>query len=450
MESESIPPDGEPLHQLLLSSIFQPVEWPAFVGIGVVMLLLVVSGLISGSEIAFFSLRPRDIQNLGQSDDGRDRAILHLLDRPRLLLSTILVANNFVNVAITILMFYIVREVLDMDRLPDYVGLLVTAAIVTPFMVLFGENTPKVYANQNNVGLARFTVRFIAVLRTLFAPISVLLVRSGLFFEKRFKRRTADIDFEEIEKAIEISADENSTLQDMAILKGIIHLGDTTVRQIMRPRMEMEALDVDWTFTKVIAVIRETGYSRFPVYEESIDNIRGVLYAKDLLAHLTRDDGFDWHDLIREATYVPETKKIDDLLREIQASRRHLVIVVDEYGGTQGLVSLEDILEEVVGDIQDEFDEESLRSTFRKLDDRNYIFEAKTTIHDVCKYLDVDTDAFDEARGEADSLGGLVLELVGRIPSKGDRVRHDRYEFIVLEMDTNRIVTVKLTIHDDD
>jgi putative hemolysin len=441
MESESIPPGEEPyLYFLQFFSVFSP---DILIGIGVILILLILSALISGSEVAFFSMSPKNMEELKENQHPKDKYILELLDRPRFLLSTILISNNLINVSIIIIANFVLSAILPSTH--HVVQLLVNVVLVTTLLVFFGEVAPKVFATQNNLTLARFTSGFIKLLRTFFYPISWVLVKTGLIVEKKFQERSKEIDIEEIEKAIELSSNNGSSREDVAILKGIVKFGNTSVRQIMNPRIDIVALDIAQPYNEVMDEVRKSGYSRMPVYNETIDKIEGILYIKDILGHLDEKEDFAWQKLLREPMFVPETKKIDDLLKEIQESRTHLAIVVDEYGGTSGLVTLEDILEEVIGDIKDEFDED-FEQEFRQLSDDTYLLDGKIALNDLCKILQIDNDTFDEAKGESDTLAGLLLELLGEIPRKGAKISHQNFNFTVLEIERNRIQKVKMQI----
>lgn len=442
MESESLPPGG---YQLFLNilDILQIFDFNIIASIISVIILLILSGLISGSEVAFFSISPKDIEVLKLGNKINDIAVLKLLHKPRFLLATILIANNFVNVSIIIISNYFLSVLIPTPN--EVIQVLINVVLVTAILVFFGEVAPKVSATQNNLGLARLTSRMLLVLRWLFYPLSWILVKSGLFIEKRFQSKNREIDLEEIEKAIELSSTSGSSREDVAMLKGIVNFGNTTVKQIMTPRIDIISLEIEENFHAVMAAVREHGYSRMPVYRETLDKIEGVLYIKDILEHTDQEENFNWQNLIREAMFVPETKKIDDLLREIQENRKHLAIVVDEYGGTSGIVTLEDILEEVVGDIKDEYDE-IIDTEFRKINDNTYLFEGKVFLNDLIKILDLDNDTFDEVKGESDSIGGLILELIGEIPKKGAKISFKNFHFTVLEVEKYRIQKVKVQI----
>nr|AOE11776.1 magnesium and cobalt efflux protein CorC [uncultured bacterium] len=407
----------------------------------VLITLLAFSALISGSEVAFFSITPAQIQDLKESEDKADFRVRNLLERPRLLLATILISNNFVNVSIIILFNFLMNQLLPDSSIQ--VIAVINAAILTPILVFFGEVSPKVFANQNNLFLARMTARFFKFLRGVTYPLGWLLVKTGLIIERRFENLNHEIDLDEIEKAIDLSTTDGSTQEDVEILKGIVHFGNTNVKQIMTPRVDIIAVQNAYSFGEILELVRESGYSRLPVYEETIDKIEGVLYLKDLLEHLDKGDDYLWQELIREPFFVPEAKKIDDLLREIQANRKHQAIVVDEYGGTKGLVTLEDILEEVLGEIRDEFDE-SFEQSYKKINKNSFVFDAKITLIDMCEALGIEEDEFEEFMAENGTLAGLILELAGELPKKESVFTYKKYVFTVLTMEKNRVGRVKL------
>ena len=447
MESDSLPP-SEPF-SLMIYLAFMLANNASFyilpIGL-IIVLLLIFSAIISGSEVAFFSISPGQLEALKESEDENDKKVLNLLERPRFLLATILISNNFVNISIIILFNFLMTSLL-----PNFSAELIAiinAAALTPVLVFFGEVSPKVFANQNNMLIARSTAGFFKILRVLFYPLGFVLVKSGLVIERRFENLNHEIDLDEIEKAIDLSTNDGSTQEDVNILKGIVHFGNTTVKQIMVPRMDVVAVKLSYSFNDILDRVREHGYSRMPVFENSIDKIEGVLYLKDLIEHLDKGNDFKWQDLIREPFFIPEAKKIDDLLREIQVNRKHQAIVVDEYGGTKGIVTLEDILEEVLGEIKDEFDDE-LESTFKKLSDNVYLFDAKIGLIDMCEVLHVEEDEFEEFMSESGTLAGVILELSGEIPKKGAKFTYGKYDFIVISMEKHRIDKVKLTVKND-
>lgn len=403
---------------------------------------------MSGSEVAYFSLDNNDVDELEKETDKTSKRILKLLKEKQYLLATILVANNFINIAIILLSTFIVGQFIS-EEMPQWLIFSIEVILVTFLLVLFGEVSPKVYASSNNVKLARLMAGPLSVLRKLTYPISALLVNSTSLIERRMAKRydkNQAVSMEDIDQAIELAVtDTQNAKQEIRLLKSIVKFGNVSVKQIMRSRVDVTAIEQETGFHELLELVRASGYSRIPVYDDNFDNVTGVLYAKDLLEHLGKEDIFKWQDVIRSAMYVPETKKIDDLLHEFQEKRTHIAIVVDEYGGTAGLVTLEDILEEIIGEIKDEFDDD-IELDYTKLDDYNYLFEGKTMLNDVCRVVGVDTTTFDAIKGDSDSLAGLVLELAGRIPKINESVEYQNYRFLTTAADKRRIKQVKMTI----
>lgn len=418
----------------------------------IILVLIFFSGVMSASEIAFFSLSNAELGSLRESEDPEDNRVAKLLDRPRYLLSSIVITNNLTNIGVIMTSYFVTKRMLFFSDVTVLNFVIPGSALefvwnlvfVTFLLVLFGEATPKVYATHNKLKIARAMSGVFLIMVKIYEPINYILVGSTKQIEKRLKRYNTEIDIEEINKAIEITVEKKESKQDAKMLKGIVHFGNITVKQIMRPRTDVAALDYEFNFTELMSFIRETGYSRYPVYKNSLDDIIGVLNIKDLLEHLNQDESFGWQSMVREPFFVPEGKKIDDLLREIQENRKHLAIVVDEFGGTAGIITLEDIIEEVVGDITDEFDD-TVDSNFRKLDDKNFLSDGNTPLVDVCRLMEIDTETFDEVRGEAETLAGLILEIAGRIPKNGEEIRQLNYKFTIISVMNNRIEKVKIT-----
>ncbi len=428
--------------------------------------LLICSALVSGSEVAFFSLSKTDLQNLDTENSPVDKCIKKLRLKPRELLATILVANNLINIAIVILTDYLIRRTLPDALLSEWgnqlaelfnmslgfantlIRFIMTVGLVTFLLLLFGEVAPKIYANVNHLGFSKFMARPISGLNWLFRPISKILVRWGTAMENRVGNSQAiTTSREQLDKAIKLTvSQEQDAEEEVDILRGILKFGDVSTKQIMKPRMDVLALDLETKYREVIDMIKEHGYSRIPVFEEDFDNIKGILYVKDLLGHNEEGNDFAWQDLVRtDILYIPEAKKIDDLLKEFQKKRMHMAIVVDEFGGSAGIVTLEDIMEEVIGDIKDEFDEEE-EIEYTKIDDFNYIFEGKSLLNDVARLIEEDTEVFDRVKGSSDSLAGLILELVGSIPKKNAEFIFDRFSFKILAVNKRRIEKIKITI----
>lgn len=447
MEASSSPDPypPSPLSMLLLLSVNAPtaeVYW-AFASI---LVLITASALISASEVAYFSLSPKEIDELSEKDeDDASKRVVALLSRPRYLLSTILILNNFVNVGITIISYFAFKSIIDFNVHP-IIGFVLNVIGVTFFIVIFGEALPKTYATKHQMQVAYFMSLPLYWARKLFMPLSYVLVSSTNIIEKRLKRsKNSDVNLEELEHAIDLTANGEGGSEEINMLKGIVKFSNITVKQIMRARVDVFSIEEDLPFKEMLQKVKEAGYSRIPVHKDTIDQIIGILYTKDLLGHLEEED-FNWKQLLRQPNFVPETKKINDLLKDIQKNRSHLSVVVDEYGGVSGIITLEDILEEVIGDINDEYDETTPELFYKKIDPYNFIFEGKTIVKDVCEALEIKDDAFDEVKGESDTLAGLVLELAGKFPQRNDEFFFDKYVFRVLEINKNRIQKIKVTI----
>lgn len=429
--------------EVILSSLnitFLPFSFTALGGIILTVLLLICSALISGSEVAFFSLSPSDIIQIKDNQSATSKAILRLLENQQKLLATILVSNNFVNIAIVVLSTYISNSIIDFSDSP-LLGFLFQVVIITFVLLLFGEIIPKVYANHASSRFAHFMSIPLLVLSKIFLPISYFLMSSTKIVDKRFVKKK-NISINDLSDALELTSE--AIADDKEILKGIIEFGTIEVSEIMCPRVDVLSIDNNTPFTDIINQIIDAGYSRIPVYNESFDNIKGILYIKDLLPHIHKNDTFRWQSLVRPPYFIPEKKKINDLLEELQAKRIHLAIVVDEYGGTSGIITMEDILEEIVGEISDEFDIDDLN--FTKIDENNYLFEGKTLLNDFYKILDLDTSIFDEIKGDADTLAGLILELKGEFPDLYDIIKYKTFSFKIEEIDNRRIKKIKTTL----
>ena len=415
----------------------------AIVAIVLAVLLLFASGFVSASEIAFFSLSPNDLSEIEEEEHPSDKRIMSLLKDSERLLATILISNNFVNVTIIMLCNFFFAQVVDFGG-SVIVEFLVITVILTFLLLLFGEIMPKIYSAQHTLRFTRFAAPVLALLEKLFRPLSSLLVRSTFIVNKCVSKKNYNISVDDLSQALELT-DKSEISEESNILEGIIRFGGETAKEVMTSRLDMVDLDVTATFTEVLDCVVENGYSRVPVYEDSQDNIKGILYIKDLLPHLKKDDTFKWQSLIRPAYFVPETKMIDDLLRDFQANKIHIAIVVDEFGGTSGIVTMEDIIEEIVGEINDEYDEEE--HSYVKINDHTYVFEAKTQLSDFYKILHIDTDAFEDVEGDADTLAGLLLEIKGDFPKLHEQLEYGDFLFEVLEMDARRILTVKVVLN---
>jgi len=404
-----------------------------------------MTAITAGAETAYFSLTAKDVAYIKTREKINARQAVQLLEHPKMLLATILVANNFINIAIIITTNMLVGSFIP-EGMSPVISFIIQVVCVTFLLVLFGEVLPKVYATQNNLRMALFSAPIIRVLLGIFRPVSRMLVTSTRFIEGKMGTKTGNnISNEDFEHAIELTVGHTATREEVNIFKGILKFGNITARQVMRTRLDVSAIDEEMTFAEVRAYCIEVGYSRLPVYKESLDKIVGVIHTKDFLPH-TEDDNFAWHELIRAAYFVHEGKLIEDLLKEFQQKRIHFAIVVDEFGGTSGIITLEDIMEEIIGDIRDEFDEEDLN--YKKIDDQNYIFEGKMLINDICRIIGENPETFEKIRGESDSLGGLILEISGKFPLVNETVSFAQYEFTVLGIEKMRIQRVKLTINE--
>jgi len=430
---------------VILDAFIQPFSISILISLLVLTVLLFLSAMISGSEIGFFSLGPQHLDKLNESTSGTSKLILKLLERPKRLLATILIANNFVNVAIVILSTYIVSLWFNMSSFP-ILAFVVQVVVITALILLLGEILPKMYASVSPVRFSKNMAGVLNILIKIFYPFSSILVRSTSFLDNKLAKKSHVLSRSELSDAIELTAGETTPEEGKKILQGIVKFGDIEVKEIMRSRVDVIALDTEAAFTDVMRVIVESGFSRIPIYEESFDQIKGILYVKDLLPHLEKTEEFKWQRLIRDAFFVPENKKINDLLQDFQEKKIHLAIVVDEYGGTSGIITLEDVLEEIVGEITDESDSGTEEFIFEKIDGQTYLFEGKTTINDFCKIVEEDDDIFDHVKGDSDSLAGLILELKGKIPEEGDETSFRNYIFKVAEADLKRIKRIRVTI----
>ena len=401
------------------------------------VLLLFCSALISGSEVALFSLSPQQVNDIEAEDNTKNKHLLKLLRMPEKLLATILIANNFVNVGIVILSSFITNSLVDFSN-AETIGFIVQVVIITFLLLLFGEIIPKVYATQTSVRFSKFMAFPLFYLEKIFRPLSVILIKSTSIVNKRISKKQ-NISMGDLSQALELTADEIT--EEMEILEGIVNFGNINVEEIMKSRVDVIAMDVRDGFGKVKSTIIESGYSRIPVYDGTFDNVSGILYVKDLLPHHHKPNTFRWQSIIRPPYYVPETKKINDLLEEFQTQKNHMAIVVDEYGGTSGIITMEDILEEIIGDITDESDEE--KDTFTLEKDGSYLFEGKTLLNDFFKIVDLDSDIFENVKGDADTLAGLLLEIKGEIPQKKEEFTYESYRFIVEAVDNRRIKKIR-------
>lgn len=425
--------------------VFASFQWlPAIKGI-ILVALLISSALISGAEVAFFSLSKGDLETLSEKSKGKN-AIVKLLETPKKLLGTILITNNFINILIVLLFaslgeYFFSNFTYEIFSIP--VRFLLEVVLVTFLILLFGEVLPKVYASRNASKFSSFIAKPVQVLNIFLTPLSIPLIKLTGVVENRLGSKKNNFSIERLSQALELTSEDATTKEEQKILKGIVNFGNTETIQIMKPRIDVFAISEEEPYENVLKEILKNGYSRNPVYRENIDTIVGVLYAKDLLAHLDKKE-FDWKSLLRAPFFVPENKKLDDLLSEFKDRKNHLAVVVDEYGGTSGIVTLEDVIEEIVGDINDEFDDEDL--SYSKIDANNFVFEGKTTIKDFCRVLeDEDEEKFEEAKGESETLAGFILEISGKFPRKGAKIDFKNYTFVVELIDRKRIKQVKVT-----
>ncbi len=443
--------------------------------IAIISFLLFLSALISGSEVAYFSLTPNDIEELEQENSTSSKRVLSLKESPSYLLATILIANNLVNIAIVLLSDFFLKKIfpdslfdywaaqlqasitwlgyLDTNILSSLMGFAITVIGVTFLLVLFGEVAPKIYARYNRVALARTVASPLQFFLRLTQPLAFLLVEGTAVIERKLASRSLDFSSasrEEIDSAIELTVNSGEegehSKQNIDILKRIVKFSDVTVRQIMRARMDITAVDQKINYHELLTVVRESGYSRIPVYDEDLDKVQGILYAKDLLGYLQETADFDWSSLVRrDVLFIPESKKISDLLREFQQDKMHMAIVIDEYGGSEGLVTLEDIMEEVIGELHDEFDDEE-EILYQKIDDFNFIFEGKTLLNDVCRIVQIPTETFDDVKGEYESFAGLLLEMRGGFPQAEEEISFPPYRFKVISLSNRRVKEILITL----
>ena len=427
--------------------LFLAIDISQLLGIVFILILLAASALISGAEVALFSLTPTDFEPELQKRSQKEQILISLLDNPKKLLATILVANNAINIAIVLLFDSLIDTAFgDLDFV--YYGVnfrfIFEVVIVTFLILLMGEILPKVYASRNKVVFAHFMAYPIQFLDKLLTPLNVPMRKVTDFFHEKLGEQRSGISVDQLSQALELTSQHDTTREEQKILQGIVTFGNTDTKQVMRPRMDIFAINESSTYQEIIPEIIENGYSRIPIFKENIDNVSGILYVKDLLPHIHSED-FEWQSLLREPYFVPENKKLDDLLNDFKTKKNHLAIVVDEYGGTSGLISLEDIIEEIVGDISDEFDDEDL--IFSKLDDNNFVFEGKTPLKDFYRILKLeDPSLFEDNKGEAETLAGFLLEISGSFPKKNDEILFDRYSFIIEVIDNKRIKQIKLSI----
>ncbi len=437
--------DPDP-HSLLIGLF--AIDSALIIRVAIMLLLLTCSALISGAEVAFFGLSGTDINDIRESKSNKGRIVIQLLERPKKLLATILITNNAINIGI-VLLFNTIGDTLFSNInyiLLSFISVrfLLEVIVATFLILMFGEILPKIYANRNRQPFSNFMAYPLKVLDFLFTPLSSPMKSASIFMYERLGRRKSSLSVDHLSQALELTSEGDTTKEEQKILEGIVTFGNTDTKQVMRPRIDIFALSDDMKFSEVMEEIKKHGYSRIPVFSENVDNVLGVLYVKDLLPYIDRKS-FNWTSLIREPYFVPENKKLDDLLLEFQDKKNHLAVVVDEYGGTSGIVTLEDIIEEIVGDISDEFDDEDL--IFSKLDDHTYVFEGKTTLKDFYRVAHIeDEDDFEDQKGESETIAGFVLEIAGSFPKRGETVRYKEYQFVVESLDKKRLKQIKVTL----
>ncbi|HAH38033.1 MAG TPA: gliding motility-associated protein GldE [Algoriphagus sp.] len=429
----------------LLTQITQPsVGYLLFNGL-LFILLLLGSALVSGSEVAFFSLSNEDLESIADEETKNGKHVARLLRSPKQLLSTILILNNLINIAIVTLTTFVSWSIFGMNA-TGIVVIMIQTIGVTFAIVFFGEIVPKVYANKAKIEFSLIMAPTINFFSTILKPISLFLMAISNLIERKIEKKGYSLSVDELNQALEITT-EDAPNEEKDILRGIVNFGTLSVKQVMRSRMEITAVDTEMDFHELMDKINKSGYSRIPVYHETIDNIEGILYIKDLLPYIERDENFAWKELIRKSFFVPENKRVDTLLKDFQQKRVHMAIVVDEYGGTSGLVTLEDLIEEIIGEINDEFDDKD-DMFFQEIDSSTFIFEGKISLNDFCKKLDLDSQIFDDVKGESESLGGLLLELNNKLPKNGTKIHFEYFEFTILAVDARRIKKVKVHLKD--
>jgi len=434
----------DPYPSLLSFIELQPLSTSYILINGLVfVLLLLFSALVSGSEVAFFSLDHHDLNELEQEESETSKLVISLIEAPQKLLSTILILNNLINISIVTLSTFFTWTLFGANA-TGFLILAIQTVGVTFAIVFVGEVVPKVYANTARVAFSKSMAKPLHFFNILLSPVSAFLMTLSNIIEKRIERKGYSLSVNELHQALEITADETN-IGEKDILKGIFNFGTLTVKQVMQSRMDITAVDSEMDFHELMDKINKSGYSRIPVFQETVDNIQGILYIKDLLNHIEKDEDFEWQNLIRKGFFVPENKKVDSLLKDFKKKRVHMAIVVDEYGGTSGLITLEDLIEEIIGEINDEFDHDE-EINYQKIDESTYIFEGKVSLNDFCKKLDLDSQVFDDVKGDSESLGGLLLEINSNLPKNGTKIKYKNFDFLILAVDTRRIKKVKITL----
>ena len=423
-------------------TFFTSIDANLLFGSIAIVLLLFCSAMVSAAEVALFSLSQQDLNTLAEDNSSKANLISKLLQRPKKLLATILVANNFSHIGVVIIFSFVGNSLFSAIESP-ILKFIVEVILITFLILLFGEVLPKIYASRNNIKFSKFVATPIVLLDKLLSPISLPMRAVTIFLHEKLGSQKSNISVDQLSQALGLTSTEDTTSDEQKILEGIVSFGNTDTKQVMSPRIDIFALEMEETFAEIYPKIIEKEYSRIPVYRESIDHIEGVLFVKDLIPHINKKE-FDWNTLIREPFFVPENKKLDDLLKEFQSKKSHLAIVVDEYGGTSGLVSLEDVIEEIVGDISDEFDDENLN--FSQIDDKNFLFEGKINLKDFYRIVDVDEEMFENSKGEAETISGFILENLGNFPKKGQKIHFSNVHFTIEAVDKKRIKQLKVTL----
>lgn len=424
------------------ASFLELINTSLLFGVIAIVVLLFFSAMVSGTEVALFSLSQKDIEDAIEQNETKGNLISDLLKRPKKLLATLLIVNNFINIGIVIIFSFIKNDLLGNIH-PDWLQFTIEVGVVTFLILLFGEILPKVYANRNNIKFAKMVARPIHILNVILSPINMPMRAVTIYFENKLGKQKTNISVNQLSQALELTSSDDTSDEEQKILEGIVSFGNTDTSQVMSPRIDVFALEIDESFKEILPKILDKGYSRIPVYRDNIDQVEGVLYVKDLLPHIDKTD-FNWITLLREPFFVPENKKLDNLLKDFQGMKNHLAIVVDEYGGTSGVITLEDIIEEIVGDISDEFDDENIN--YSQIDDKNFLFEGKINLKDFYRIVDVDEDLFEDKKGEAETLAGFILEIIGTFPKKGQKIFFDKCLFTIESVDKKRVKQIKVTL----
>ena len=423
-------------------SLLSTIDTNLLFGFIVIFILLFCSAFISAAEVAYFSLTPEDLAQCASENPAKTKIISKLLEKPKKLLATLLVANNFINIGVVIL-FSIVGKNLFEEIDSPFLKFIVDVILVTFLILLFGEVLPKIYANRNNIKFAKLVAFPLSILDTLLSPISAPMRSLTIFLHEKLGKQKGNFSIDQLSQALELTSSEETSHKEQKILEGIVSFGNTDTKQVMSPRIDIFALEISESFTEILPKISAKGFSRIPVYRDNIDHVEGVLFVKDLIPHINKKE-LNWVALMRAPFFVPENKKLDNLLKDFQSMKSHLAIVVDEYGGTSGLVSLEDVIEEIVGDISDEFDDENLN--YSQIDEKNFLFEGKINLKDFYRIVEVDENLFEKRKGEAETLAGFILEIIGNFPRKGQKIAFSNCKFTIEMIDKKRIKQIKVTI----